>query len=91
MPVRCTTSSGNVKVEVDLLSPSAISLSDRRAHYSGYSSFLASTGLGHGAWGLGLGWGAGDKGGGPLGYESVSWSWWLFFWGRLWVWALPAR
>lgn len=35
------------------------------------SSFLASTGMGHGAWGLGR-WSAGDKGTGPLGYESVS-------------------
>lgn len=70
MPVWCTTSSGNVKVkvEVDLLSLSAISLTHIAARTTQANSQLL--GLNRlGAWGLGLGlrWSAGDKGGGPLG------------------------
>lgn len=83
MPVWCTTSSGKAKAKIErsisFLCLPSISLSlththtTIRAHYSGYSSFLASTGLGHGAWGLGWTGVRGTRGQGRSDYESVSW------------------
>lgn len=77
MPGWCTTSSDNVEVEVevevDLLSlPTTPHLSLPHTRTARTTQLLGLNGLG--AWGLGLGlaWSAGDKGGGPLGYESVA-------------------
>lgn len=81
----CTTSSGNVKVkvEVDLLSLPTISLSHTRAllRLTPASWPQRVWGMGPGAWvWAGVLESAGDKGGGPLGYESVSrWWWWWWF------------